>query len=192
MELFNNNSKPIVPIEFVDKFQESPISFMDKDINTETSFAILRTTAGGKFVRSNMLYYLLNGVEVYTDINNIIFVDTVNKTLFIKEYSKVIKEIAPEDPEQKQYILLYTDIGYQDNDEEFPLRWEASQGRKSTYENIKANASVIDIDKSLVLVETVALKDSLTVREFVNYLKNAELIDEDDFDIDQFSGSEYI
>lgn len=191
MGFLENNKKVISPIEFVDKIQESPISFMDKDINTESSFAILKTTAGGKYVRGNMLYYSLNGVEVYTDINNIIFVDTVNNTLFIKEYSKVINEIAPEDPEQKQYILLYTDIGYENSDEEFPLRWEAVQGRTNAYNSIKSNISVIDIDKSLVLVETVSFKDSLSVRQFVNYLKNANMVD-DDLDIDQFTGSDYI
>ena len=191
MGFLENNKKVISPIEFVDKIQESPISFMDKDINTESSFAILKTTAGGRYVRGNMLYYSLNGVEVYTDINNIIFVDTVNNTLFIKEYSKVINEIAPEDPEQKQYILLYTDIGYENSDEEFPLRWEAVQGRTNAYNSIKSNISVIDIVKSLVLVETVSFKDSLSVRQFFNYLKNANMVD-DDLDIDQFTGSDYI
>ena len=175
----------------LEKFQESPISFMEHDINGTENFAILKTTAGGKFLRGNLLFYKLNGVEVYTDSNNIIFVDTVNNTLFIKEYAKVINEIAPENPEQKQFIILYTDLGYEDSDEEFPLRWEAVQGRKAAYETIKSNASIIDIDKSIVLAETVAFKDSLTVREFVNYLKNSDYIEDDSFDINDFS-SEYI
>lgn len=188
----DQNKRDIIsPIEFVEKFQESPIAFMENEINGTENFAILKTTAGGKFLRGNLLFYKLNGVEVYTDSNNIIFVDTVNNTLFIKEYAKVINEIAPEDPEKKQYIILYTDLGYENSDEEFPLRWEAVQGRKTAYETIKANASIIDIDKSIVLAETVAFKDSLTVREFVNYLKNSDYIEDDSFDINDFS-SEYI
>lgn len=186
-----NKREIISPIEFVEKFQESPIAFMENEINGTENFAILKTTAGGKFLRGNLLFYKLNGVEVYTDSNNIIFVDTVNNTLFIKEYAKVINEIAPEDPEKKQYIILYTDLGYENSDEEFPLRWEAVQGRKAAYETIKSNASIIDIDKSIVLAETVAFKDSLTVREFVNYLKNSDYIEDDSFDINDFS-SEYI
>lgn len=189
----NRSNKPIVPIEFTDKVQENPISFIERDINSATSFAILRTTENGKYMRGNMLFYSLNGVEVYTDPNNIIFVDTINNTLFIKEYSKVINEIAPENPEQKQYILLYTDLGYEDGEDEFPLRWEAVQGRKNAYEAIKVNASVIDIDKSIVIVENVSIKDCLTVRQFVNYIKNADMVDKfDDFDIDTYSGSEYM
>lgn len=186
-----NKREIISPIEFVEKFQESPIAFMENEINGAENFAILKTTAGGKFLRGNLLFYKLNGVEVYTDSNNIIFVDTLNNTLFIKEYAKVINEIAPEDPEKKQYIILYTDLGYENSDEEFPLRWEAVQGRKAAYETIKSNASIIDIDKSIVLAETVAFKDSLTVREFVNYLKNSDYIEDDSFDINDFS-SEYI
>lgn len=193
MGIFDKKEKEITsPIEFTDKVQESPISFIEKDINSSTNFAILKTTANGKFMRGKMLFYSLNGVEVYTDPNNIIFVDTINNTLFIREHEKVISEIAPEDPEQRQYIILYTDLGYEDGHEEFPLRWEALQGRTGAYESIKVNAPVIDIDKSIVLVETVPFKDSLTVREFVNYLKNADMVPEDDFDIDNYSGSEYI
>ena len=85
-----NKREIISPIEFVEKFQESPIAFMENEINGAENFAILKTTAGGKFLRGNLLFYKLNGVEVYTDSNNIIFVDTVNNTLFIKEYAKVI------------------------------------------------------------------------------------------------------
>lgn len=193
MAWFNKSSSPITPIEFTENVQDNPISFIDKDINNETSFAILKTTENGKYMRGNLLFYSLNGVEVYTDPNNIIFVDTVNNTLFIKEYSKVINEIAPKDPEQKQYIILYTDLGYDNGEEEFPLRWEAAQGRLNAYESIKSNAPIIDIDKSIVIVENVAIKDALTVRQFVNYIKNADMVDKfDGFDIDSYSGTEYI
>ena len=192
MGFFDNKpNKPIQPIEFTNKVQENPISFISKDINTETSFAILKTTENGRYMRGNMLLYSLNGVEVYTDPNTIIFVDTVNNTLFIKEYSKVVSEIAPTDPEKRQYIILYTDLGYEEGDTEFPLRYEPVQGRTNAYESIKVNAPIIDIDKSVVLVENVALKDALSVREFVQYIKNADMIEEDGFDINDYSGSEY-
>lgn len=190
----DNKKKIKKPVTFTEpgKHQRSAVSYIEQDINGIDKFAILKTTQGGKYMRGNMLYYSLNGVEVYTEDTNVIFVDTKNNTLFIKEYEKVMKEINPDDPEQKQYILLYTDLGYEDSDEEFPLRWEAVSGRSMAYENIKANAPVIDIDKSLVLVETVAFKDSLTVRQFINYLKNGNLIEDESFDIDDYSGSDYI
>lgn len=189
--------KPISPIEFTDSVQMNPISFMDKDINGETNFAIMKTTAGGKFVRGNMLYFKLDSVEVYTDINNIIFVDTENHSMFIRGVKEVFTEIAPDNPGQKEYIILYTDLGYdeskENSDNEFPLRWERIQGRTNVYESIKINAPVIDVDKSLILVDSVGFSEALSVRAFVNYIKNADMVPLDDgFDINEYSGSEYI
>lgn len=183
------------PVEFVkdgEDYRSSAISYIEKDINGVDRFAILKTTEGGKYMRGNTLFYSLDGVEIYTESTNVIFVDLVNKTLFIKEYEKVLNEINPTDPEQRQYIMLYTDLGYENDEEEFPLRWEAVSGRSQAYENIKVNAPVIDIDKSLVLVETVAFKDSLTVRQFIDYMKNGGFIKDESFDINDFSGSDYI
>jgi hypothetical protein len=185
--------KPISPVTFFEKgHKENPVVFMDKEVNTETNFAILRTTANGKYVRGKMLFYSMNGVEVYTELNNVIFVDTVNKTMFVRQYDKVVNEIAPSDPEQRQYIILYTDLGYENSDEGFPLRWESVTGRTTAYDSIKVNAPVIDVDKSLVLVENVPMKDSLTVRQFMNYIKNSDIIQDENFEINDFAGSEYV
>lgn len=191
---FKKEKKPIKQaIEFVEKGSvESPISTINREINGDTNFAITKLTENGKYVRGNLLFYSLNGVEIYTEANNIIFVDLVNNVLFIREYEKMIQDISPEDPEQKQYIVLYTDISSNESEEErIPLRWEAYTGRMNTYEAIKVNAPIIDIDKSIVVVESVALKDCLSVREFVEYLKNANLTEKDDFDINDYS-SKYI
>lgn len=198
MSFFNSKEKEIIPVvsftEDNEKWQHSPINFMENDINGTTRFAITKLTDNGKWMRGELLYYSLNGVEIYTDPNNIIFVDTNNKTMFIREYDKVLKEINPDNPEQREYVLLYTDLGYDEDEitnEEFPLRWEAVVGRKQAYENIKVNAPVIDIDRSLVLVESVTLKDSLTVRQFMEYLKNSDIINEESFDINDYVGGDY-
>lgn len=188
-----DNKKPISPIEFVgDKYRESPISFMDKDINNTNSFAILKTTEGGRYMRGNLLYYSLNGVEVYTEANNIIFVDTTNNVLFIRDYEKTINGIAPVDPEERQYIILYVELFSEDEDSTLPLLYDSVQGRSSAYEVIKYKIETIDIDKSLVLVDNVPLKDALSVREFIKYLQNADIVDKYEIDVDSYFGSEYI
>ena len=193
--MFDEFKKKIInPIEFIksgESYTSAPIEKLEQ-VNGVTSFAILKTTEGGKYMRGNMLYYYLNGVSIYTDANNIIFVDTTNNTMWVREYEKVLKEIEPDNPEEKQYILLYTDLCYEDDEVEYPFRWEAVTGRTNAYENIKINAPVIDLDKSLVLVETVAFKDCLTVRQFVDYLKNANLIEDDTFSTEDYSSSDYI
>jgi len=187
-----DDNQPRSPFIETNKNTTSPFIKITNEINGTTRFAITKDTENGKYNAAGMLYYKLNGVEIYTELNNIIFVDTIANTLVIKEYANVSANVNPSSPEEKQYIVLYTDLGYESEQEEFPLRWESYIGRKDTYESIKANLSVIDIDKSLVLVDTVPVKDALTVREFIKYLQNAEYVDKEEVDIDEFIGSEYI
>lgn len=193
--MFDDFKKKVIsPIEFVkpgESYQITPIEKLEQ-VNGVTSFAILKTTEGGKYMRGNMLYYNLDGVSIYTDANNIIFVDTQNNTMWVREYEKVLKEIEPDNPEQKQYVLLYVDLMYENEETEYPFRWEAVTGRTNAYENIKINAPVIDLDKSIVLVETVSFKDSLSIRQFVDYLHNANIIEDESFDTSDWSGSDYI
>lgn len=189
MGFLERSQKPKDAISFVDipdgeKLVQDPISFFNENINQENQYAILRTTENGKYIRGNMLFYSLNGVEIYTELNNIIFVDEVNKTLFVRDYSKAVNAIAPDDPEQKQYVVLYTDIDFSE-DYETPLRWESYIGRINCYEAIKSNLSIVNIDKSLVLVDNVALKDSLSIREFIEYLINANIVD-DEIDLSEY------
>jgi hypothetical protein len=195
-----DNDKIVRPaVEFIDKskgesYSRPAMVSIENDINGITRFAISKLTENGKYMRGKLLYYKLNGVEVYTDANNIIFVDTVQNQMFIREHDQVFNEISPEDPENKRYIILYTDLGFDEDNmdqSEFPLRWESVTGRNQAYNNIKVNAPVIDIDKSIILSDTVSLKDALSVRQFVEYLKNAELIKDDTFDINDYIGGEY-
>ena len=168
-----------------------PVSNIESEIDGEDRYAISSLTDNGKYLVNGFLYYKFNGVEIYTDKNNIIFVDEINKRLFIREYNKVSAGINPSNPETKQYIILYSDIGGDDSDNEFPYRWEACQGRLNAYEYIKANAAIIDIDKSIIVVEDVPIKDCLTVRQFVKHLKNSNMVDEyDGFEIDDYYGSD--
>jgi hypothetical protein len=193
--MFNNDKKIQKAISFIGKdgkYQKSPISKIKNEINGALRFAITKDTSNGRWVNGDLLFYEINGVSIYTDLNNVIFVNLETDTMFIRNNGNVSEEINPSDPEKKEYIVLYTDLGYEDNNEEFPLRWESFTGRTNVYNAIKANIEVIDIDKSIVLAETVNIKDALSVREFMNYIKNANLIEDDeDFDINEYS-SEYI
>jgi hypothetical protein len=195
--MFTDKPKARPAASFVDddSWKKKVISKIEDGVNGTTRFAITKLTAGGKWMRGNLLFYCLNGVEIYTDPNNIIFVDTENNTLFIREHEKVQEQLAPQNPESKQYIILYVDLGYNEEnlgEEEFPLRWESVTGRINAYENIKINAPVIDIDRSLILAESVPLKDAFSVRQFMEYLKNSEIINDESFDINDYAGSEYL
>ena len=194
----NDNVPEIrTPISFSDKISTSP--FRKFGVNEDKRFAINKFTSNGAYVRGDTVFYELNGVQVYAPLDATIMVNLYNNTLFILDESKtsnVTNTVTTTNPEEKQYILLYvlltTEPGEDDNGiPEDAFRWESLIGRTTAYDSIKVNAPVIDVDKSLVLVDNVALKDALTVREFVNYLKNSNIIIDETFDIEDYS-SEYI
>ena len=176
------------PVTFIDKDKGyNPVTFMDNNVNGESRFVINRFTENGAYVRGENLYFKLNDVEIYTSINNVIMVDTIAKTFFVKEFDNKIKDnVAPTDPESRQYIVLYIELGVDEDD--CVLKWESYIGRSNTIEALKVNAPVIDIDRSLILTDNVPLKDALSVRKFFKYLQNADVITEEEFDIDDFSG----
>lgn len=195
MGIIIDDRKPINPFIKVDKNEKQKVFYNLKDeVNTPDRFAILRTTENGKFVKGGMLYFKMDGVELFTDINNIIFVDKINKTFTVKEYSKTLEEINPEDPEQRQYIILmYLDDDIYQEGAGTTYAWESMQGRQNMYDYIKTNIGInyMNPDKSIVLTDNVAVKDALTVTQFINYLKNGNLVPEDDFEIENYrSGDE--
>ena len=182
------NSKIIKPVTFSEKAKEkgiNPFYLLEDHPNDEKRFAILRTTENGKYVRANMLFFKYKGIEIYTDINNVIFVDMINDVLFVKEYAKVQEEITPKKPEEKQYILL---MKINDGDDDYYV-WEAMIGRTNAYNYIVENIETkgIDPENSFVLVETVPYKDALSISNFVKYLQNAELVPDEGFDIDYYA-----
>ena len=189
----HDSNKIIQPIKFVDDWVRNPLKYIDNSVNDEMNFAITKLTDGGKYVRGNHLYYKMRDIEIYTDLDDIIFVDLHNNILYIREFVKVEDVIAQKKPEDREYVLLLTDLGYEESsDEYFPLRWEAVVGRQQAYENLKPNLPLIDIDKSLVLVDNVPLKDAITVRQFIQHLQNANYVDPEEIDINDYTGSEYI
>lgn len=187
-----DSNKVIKPVIFDDNWRQKAIKRLE-EVNGETCFAITKLTDGGRFVKGERhLFYNMKGVEIYTDIDNIIFVDLNNNTLFIREFNKIENTINTKNPKDRQYILLYTDLGFKGDYEEFPLRWESYTGREAAYESVKINLPVIDIDKSIVLTDNVPLKDAISVREFIDHLQNAGYVDSDEVNLDDYSSSEYI
>lgn len=177
--------EPESPIEIVENWQgDSPIG-REEEINSEDGYAILATTENGKWVIGNRLFYELNGVRIYTELDNVIFVNPNMNTMVIKKMERVQQEINPTNAEERQYILLYTEIGYEEAENELPLRWEAVTGRSQAYEACKINAPLIDLDHSIVIVENVSVDKALSVREFIEYMHNAKYVD-DDFDVTDF------
>lgn len=163
--------------------KQKPFSFMKDNINDTDKFVINRLTDNGAYIRGGMLYFKLNGVEIFTDTDQSIFVDKKNNIVTIRKADN-LKNIEDEtDPELRQYIILIYGSGEEDE-----YRWESMTGRTTMYKYIKDNVEDIDVDQSIILTENVAIKDAFTVSQFVKYLQNGNLIeDEDFFDISLYS-----
>lgn len=188
MGKFDYQKKPVNPFVMTGKKPINPFYKVEDETNGPDRFVITKLTDNGKYIRGNMLFYNYKGIEIYTEIDNAIFVDTINDTINVKDYAKTIESINPTDPEQRQYVLI---IVSEPDVEDLGINmytWDAMIGRTTMYNFIVDNieSKYIDPDKSIVLTDNVAFKDALTVTQFVNYLKNGNLIPEDDFNIDDY------
>ena len=184
----NNLKKPIIFHE--SEYKLNPLQPFDRLINGKNKFAITATTGNGKYVRDGFLFYNLNGVEIYAPLNSILMINTADNTVFIQPDKNLVGSISPSDPELIEYVILYTDIGYESEDE--PFRWVKVQGRNNAYQSIKDNATMINVDAAFILADSVTLRDALSIREFCEYLRNAGVIDSEEFDINDYAGNDYI
>ncbi|MCM1215952.1 MAG: hypothetical protein NC548_15705 [Lachnospiraceae bacterium] len=174
-------------IEDGEDYHVNPIYSIDEEKNSPDRFVIVKTTANGRFLIGNKIHYRFNGIDIITDSSNAIFVDTINRTVFVREYEKALNEIAPVDPEKRQYVMLFYDPYGEDHNTE----WQSVEGRTAAYNYIKTHIELFDPKQSIVLTDNVALKDALTVSQFVKYLKNGDIIGDDGFDIEDFEMQEY-
>lgn len=107
--------------------------------------------------------------------------DPAEKEKILLENKKAMQQIEIEmkKRKEKKYIIMYV----MSNDDE-ERRWMPCTGRDAARDFIKIIVDEIDIKKSLVLVDNVALKNSVNVYTFMK--KMAELYD-DEFDIEDYN-----
>ena len=168
-------SEKVSPLSFGNKGVVSPLIF-----HNQKSSDILVITAeaeGGKYVKAGMLYYNFNGVEIWADLDCSVVVNKLEKSFTVRRVENQLPKVAPEN---QQYVLLF----YPDDDDMDRAQWVSVEGRENAYEWIKSMiGNGYDPDSSNVLAENVAVAQALTMTEFVKYLKNSNLVPEDDFDI---------
>lgn len=154
----------------------------DKDWNKGIHFLgdspdeIVITKNDKQYVKGSKLCVQFNGVTIYADLDQRIIINRKNNTVYMEK----IKQLAP--PEEREYVLL---IQYYD---EYESRtYESVVGRQAVFDHIKTMIDDINIRSSLVLVETVPIKDSLTVYEFMKKCIEENIVDNSDgFDIEEY------
>ena len=90
-------------------------------------------------------------------------------------------------PEEREYLLLYYATDERGEDIK---SFEFLTGRTETYEFIKNIIESLDIHESKVIVETVTLKEMISVYEFMKHI--SMLLEDTSFDIEDFNiGDDY-
>ena len=161
-------------IEFSNNWKKQGLYFLG-DENNKNEIVITKNDTS--YIRGNMLYFKYKDIDIYTDLDNAIYINTKNDTIQIMKY----KELSP--PEQREYVLL---LEYHNND--LSNVFQGIIGRQETFDYIKSIIEEIDIEKSIILTETVQLKDALNIYEFMKEcILNGTVINDDGFDIEEYN-----
>lgn len=137
---------------------------------------IVITKNDKQYIRGSKLCVEFNGIVIYADLDQRIVINRKTNTV----YTERIKQLAP--PEEREYVLL---IQYYDDYES--RTYESVVGRQAVFDRIKTMADDINLRSSLVLVETVPIKDSLTVYEFMKKCIEENIVENNDgFDIEEY------
>ena len=98
-----------------------------------------------------------------------------------ENYVDKYKELTP--PDQRQYLVL---LEYYN--EELQNTYQGFVGRQNVFDYIKSIVEDIDLDKSLILTETVQYKDAINIYDFMKEcIISGSVKNDDGFDIDDYN-----
>ncbi len=92
------------------------------------------------------------------------------------------EEIKQLSPDEKTYVVLYY-LTVDDGEE--VKTFDVITGRRATYEFIKNIIENIDIHRSIVMVDNLPYNKSISIYNFMTYIKR--FFEEDSFDIEDYN-----
>ena len=155
-----------------ENWKPNAIYFMGDESNEHE---IVITSDDREYVRGDKLYVQYNDVDIYADLNQVIYINTKTNMVYIKEN----KKLSP--PEEREYLVLLSFYEGEQN------TYQGIVGRQNTFDYLKSIIEAIDIGSSMVLAETVAFKDSITVYDFMKRCIEDDMVQNNDgFDIEEY------
>lgn len=128
-------------------------------------------------IRGDKLYFKYNDIDIYTELDNVICIDTDNDIIKIMRY----KELSP--PDEREYLVL---LSYYD--ESISNTYQGVVGRQNVFDYIKSIVEDIDINKSIILAETVEFRNAISIYDFMKECILSESVKNDDgFDIEEYN-----
>ena len=158
-------------------FDENEKREMIYTLGEKKNNEIVISSENREYVRGDKLYIEYKGAKIYADLDQVIYINTSTDVVMIKENKKLTA------PEERQYLVL---LHYEEDDSN--NTFQGIVGRQETFDFLKACIDEIDITNSLVLAETVAFKDAISVYEFMHRCIIDEMVTNDDgFDIEEYN-----
>ena len=159
---------------FSDNWKNEGIYFLGNENNGNE---IVITKNDKRYVRGNQLYVEYNGSHIYASLDSVIYINTITNVIQIDKY----KELTP--PDKRQYLVL---LEYYNEEQE--NTYQGFVGRQTVFDYIKSIADEIDLDKSLILTETVQYKDAINIYDFMKEcIISGSVKNDDGFDIDDYN-----
>ena len=160
-------------INFSDNWKTKSIYFLGDETNKHE---IVITKKDKSCIRGEQLFYNYKGINIYAELDSIIYIDTKNDIIQIQKH----KELTP--PDQREYLVLL--VYY---DESLSNSFPGIIGRQNAFDYIKSMIEEINIEESIILTETVEFKDALNIYEFMKEcILNGIVENEDGFDVDEY------
>ena len=131
-------------------------------------------------IKGDKLYYKYKDIDIYADLDNIIYINTSNDIIKIMRY----KELSP--PDKREYLVL---LSYYD--ESISNTYQGIVGRQNVFDYIKSIVEEINIQESLILAETVEFKNAINIYDFMKEcILNNAVKNDDGFDIEDYNFEE--
>lgn len=142
----------------------SPIVYLDGR-DSQDSGVLLISKEDKQYIRGDRLYVKYKGIGIYSDIDDVISINTYNDEIYVFRHD----ELTP--PEDREYLLLLVF-----NDEEVPDTFLGISGRQYVFDYLVANAELFDWTESKILAETTKMQDMWTIFRFAKMCINNEMV----------------
>lgn len=119
-------------------------------------------------VVGGFLHLKINEYDLYVPLDDTIVVEERGKNVLV--YDKDDEAVTPAN--ERNYLILCAT-----NDGSGGQEYLSIKGRQNVFDTIVAMADVLDFQESIILAETTALKDAISLFEFMKMCVDKELVE---------------
>ena len=116
----------------------------------------------------NYVYFKADKYDLYVPLNDTIVVDELGRNIVV--YDQADESLTPAN--ERNYLILCATVDGSGGQEYLSIK-----GRQNVFDTIVDMADVLDFQESIILAETTALKDAISLFEFMKMCVDKELVE---------------